>query len=457
VPLVQSALLFALLAAGDPAGVDWAKYEREAVEQLSKYLAIDTSNPPGNEVKAARFLAEILRGAGIEPEIVEVAPNRANLIARLKGDGSKKAVILSNHLDVVGADRSEWRNPPFSGAIIDGEIWGRGALDMKGTAIVQLTVMRALKARRVPLHRDVVFLALADEEDQSIGAEWIRKNRPELVSSAEYLLNEGANAVVHDGKVQYYGVSTTEKTVLWLELRVRGTSGHGSIPIKDGATDRLIAALERLRRAETPVTLLPSVESYFAGLAPRERPELREKMARIKRHLRDPRFMRELTSNSSYNALLRNTVAITGLRAGDKVNVIPGEASATLDCRLLPGTDKRAFLSWLSGVLGDAAIEVRETTYFPTLESPVETELMRVIRGVASKYDPGVPVIAVPLTSTTDSSIFRALGVVAYGFEPFRLTEADLSTQHGANERVSTANIAHGMRFLYDVMLGLAE
>jgi acetylornithine deacetylase/succinyl-diaminopimelate desuccinylase-like protein len=452
---VRALIVLSLLSAAQ-AG-ELGKYETEAIDQLRKYLAIDTTNPPGNELKAARFLADVLRAAKIEHEVIEVAPGRANLIARIKGDGSKKALILSNHLDVVGAEPAEWKQPPFSGALVDGEIWGRGALDMKGSAIVQLAVMRAVQDSGRKPKRDLVYLALADEEDQSLGAEWIRKNRPDVLRGAEFLINEGANAILVDGKVQYYGVSTTEKTVLWLELHAKGTSGHGSIPNKSGANDRLIAALERLRRAETPIVLLPSVESYFSGLAPRERPELREKMKRVRRHLRDPRFMRELTKNPSYNALLRNTVAITGLRAGEKVNVIPGEAIATLDCRLLPGTDKTQFLAWLKGVLADDAIEIRETTYFPTLESPVESELMRAIRDVAAKHDPGVPVIAVPLTGTTDSSIFRALGVISYGFEPFRLDDEALNTQHGANERVSVENMRFAIRFLHDVARALID
>jgi len=447
-----SALALVLVAAPE---VDWLAYEREAAQQLAAYLAVDTTNPPGKELAAAKFLAAQLKG--IESEIVEIAPGRANLIATLRGDGTKKAIILSNHMDVVEATPSEWKHPPFSGALIDGEIWGRGALDMKGTAIVHLTVMRILQARGVKLSRDIVFLGLADEEEGGTGAQWIVKNRPKLLENADYLFNEGANAMIVDGKVQYYGVAASEKSSLWLELVARGPSGHGSIPIAGSALDKMIAALGRLRKAETPVTLLPSVESYFNGVAPREEsPLLRTKMAHARRYLKDKEFMRAMTARPEYNALLRTTVSITSVRSGDKVNVIPGEAIATLDCRLLPGTNQADFLTWLRGVLADKSIEIKVTSYFPTSESRVDTELMRVIRNVAGKYDPGVPVFAELLTSTTDSSTFRALGTVVYGFEPFRLTGEELDTAHGANERISTANLAHAIRFMHDVVMGIA-
>ncbi len=436
--------------------IDWTKYEREAAEQLAAYLAVDTTNPPGNELRAARFLAARLQG--MEPEVLEIAPGRANVVARLKGDGRKKAIILSHHMDVVEATPSEWKHPPFSGARVGGEIWGRGALDMKGSAIVHLAVMRALRDRGAKLSRDVVFLGVADEEEGGTGAQWMVKNRPQLFTGAEYLFNEGANAMIVDGKVQYYGVAASEKTSLWLELVTKGPSGHGSIPIAGSALDRMIAALDRLRRAETPISLLPSVESYFAGVAPRETtPVLKAKLGQARKHLKDREFMRALTARPEYDALIRNTVSITSVRSGEKVNVIPGEALATLDCRLLPGTNKADFLTWLRKTLDDPGVEIRETSYFPTLESRVDTELMRVIRDVTAQYDPGVPVFAELLTSTTDSSTFRALGVTVYGFEPFRLTTEELDTAHGADERISEANLAHAMRFMHDVISKIAE
>lgn len=422
-------LIALMLAAASPPATS---YEEQTVALVREYLAIDTSNPPGNEAKGAALLARELAKSGIKAQVFQVAPKRADVYAILESDDQQRPLILSNHIDVVGADPKEWKHPPFSGALIDGEIWGRGALDMKTTGIVQLMVMRMLKQAKKPLHRDVIFLALADEEADGTGALFMAKQKKDLIQSAELLLNEGANIFVEHGRVTHYGVATTEKALLWLELEVKGEGGHGATPSKDGALDRLIAALDRLRRAETPVRMIPAVERYFAGIQSKPDP-----------------------SNREHNALIRDTVAITSVNAGDKVNVIPGSARATLDCRLLPGSDKAAFMKWLRIVLADDRIAIKETLDFPTLESPIDTPLMRAIVKVAGQYDPGVPVVPMLLTGTTDSSVFRELGIVAYGFEPYALTDDQLALQHGADERISVENVKRALRFTYELVAEL--
>jgi len=295
---------------------------------------------------------------------------------------------------------------------------------------------------------------LADEEDGSIGATWMAENGRHLLRDAQYLINEGATLVAQDGAVRHVGVATMEKSVLWLRLSATGQAGHGSTPGGTGALDRLLAALERVRADPRPIRLLPSVAAYFAGIAAGLPDDLRA-AAQLRDHLADGPFLARLTADPRHNALLRDTVAVTGVHAGDKVNVIPGTAQATLDCRLLPGTDKAEFLAWLRRTLADDQIAIEELLFFATEESPIDTGLMRSIRRVAARMHPGAPVFPVPLTSTTDSSVFRSMGITSYGFEPWVLTEEELLLTHGADERISVENLEHGLRFLYGVIEGL--
>jgi acetylornithine deacetylase/succinyl-diaminopimelate desuccinylase-like protein len=418
-------------------------YDAEAVRVLRDYLRIDTTNPPGNELAAARFFEKLFASFGVRGEVIDIAPGRANFYARVRGDGTKRPLVLTNHMDVVGAEAKLWRQPPFSGALMDGEIWGRGALDMKTTGVVQAMVLKRLVESRVPLARDVIFLALADEEDGSLGAAHLVDERPELVANAEFALNEGANIELDEARrLRHYAVATMEKSVLWLELSAKGEPGHGSTPRDDDALHRLTRALGRVLAAPHRITVVPAVRAYFAAVDPKLVLE------------RDAE--RLAAADPFHNALLRNTVAVTAVHAGDKVNVIPARATALLDCRLLPGARKEQFLGWLRATLADDTIAINETLWFETLESPVETELMRGIRAVAAESDPGAKVIPLPLVSTTDSSFFRKLGIVTYGFEPLRLTEAEQDQQHGNDERVSVENVRFALRFQYELVRRLA-
>src|SRR5216110_1288608 len=252
-----------------PGDADWKALGDEATALLSQYLRINTTNPPGNEIAAARWLQAVLRRDGIEAQVFEPAPGKANLYARLAGDGTARPVILLNHMDVVLATREYWTVDPFGGLNKDGYVWGRGALDMKGEGIAQLMTMLVLKRARVPLKRDIIFLATADEEiGAGVGAAWIVDHQADLVKDAEFLLNEGGLTRADGrGGVEFYGIGTTEKSPFWLDVTAHGTAGHGSRPTPDNPVHRLVRALDRIANWQTPLSVTPAVERSFRDLA----------------------------------------------------------------------------------------------------------------------------------------------------------------------------------------------
>jgi acetylornithine deacetylase/succinyl-diaminopimelate desuccinylase-like protein len=448
----------ALIAA--PVESDWQALGDEAAAKLSRYIRINTTNPPGNEIVAARWLAAALQRDGIEARIFEPAPGKANLYARLAGDGSARPLILLNHMDVVLASPEYWTVDPFSGVIKDGYVWGRGALDMKGEAVAQLMTMLILKRAHVPLKRDVIFLATADEEiGAGVGAGWFAEHQRDLLRDAEFLLNEGGlTRSDGGGGVQFFGVGTTEKSPYWLDVTARGTAGHGSRPTPDNPVNRLVRALNRIADWQTPLLVTPTVERSFRDLATIERDTtVRRWLADIKKALRDSLAVRTLTSDLTYNALLRNTISITGLKGSDKTNVIPPIATAALDVRLLPGQEPAAFLSDLVRVVGDTAVTFKpQGPNWPATESSTETEMFRAITAVARARHANALVTALMLPGFTDSHYFRRLGIQSYGLSPFPLSENDSRGVHGNDERVSLDALRFGVRFYYDVVSRVA-
>jgi acetylornithine deacetylase/succinyl-diaminopimelate desuccinylase-like protein len=457
-PVLETPARVSLIAA--PTDADWKALGDEATALLSQYLRVNTTNPPGNEIAAARWLADVLRRDGIEAQIFEPAPGKANLYARLAGDGSARPLILLNHMDVVLASPEYWTVDPFSGVIKDGYVWGRGALDMKGEAIAQLMTMLVLKRARVPLKRDIIFLATSDEEiGAGVGAAWIAEHQADLVRNAEFLLNEGGLTRANGrGGVEFYGVGTTEKSPFWLNVTARGTAGHGSRPTPDNPVHRLIRALNRIADWQTPLTVTPAAERSFRDLATIERDSIgRRWFADIRTALRDSTAVRAITADLTYNALLRNTISITGLKGSDKTNVIPPVATAAIDVRLLPGQDPSAFLADLVRVVGDTAVTVQpQGPNWPATESSTETEMFRAITAVAHARNPNALVTTLMLAGFTDSHYFRRMGIASYGLGPFPLTQGESRGVHGNDERVSVAALRVGVRFYYDVVARVA-
>lgn len=440
-----------------PRPIDWDSLRAETGRNLSAYLAINTTNPPGNELLAARYLQQVLARDGIEARILDTAelgPGRANLYARLRGNGEKGAIALVNHLDVVPATRRFWSVDPFSGAIRDGYVWGRGALDMKGEGMVQLMAMIALKRSGVPLTRDIVFIGNADEEIEGRGAHTFVRRHPDLLREVEFLMTEGGDNRVEGGALEYFGIGVAEKRTFWQRLTVDGTPSHGSRPTKQNPVPRLVDALHRLAHYETPLHLTPGIEKYFHDIAPQYSGRQRAWLADVAHALADSAARAWITDDVYWNAFLRNTISLTALSGSDKTNVIPAQATAELDIRLLPDQDTASVRAELLRVVHDTAVHW-ETILGPRapLESPIATALFRAIERAARERDPGARVTTPMLTGATDRPIYRALGIVTYGFDPFKVDGAERQRGvHGNDERVSLENIGFGVHYLYDVL-----
>lgn len=448
--LLLSALLFS------PTDIDWIRARSEAVQLLQELIRIDTTNPPGKELAAVRHIQKVLDAEGIEARILDVAPGRANLYARIKGDGSKRSLVLLSHTDVVMADAARWSIPPFSGELRNGFVYGRGALDMKGTVAVHVTLMRLLKRHKLPLKRDVILLAVADEEAGGWGAASLIKNHFDLIRGVEFLLNEGDVGYVKNGKLEQYGVDVMEKAALWLRLTASGPAGHGSIPLENSSVNRLLNALERLRAWETPINVPPAVAEGYRIRAPFQTdPVLRSAYANLEEALKEPALRQRLLANTTLNAEVRNTFTITGLQGSEKVNVIPGSAWAQIDARLLPGETPEGFIAQLRRVLKDPGLKIDVLEGSTPNASSADTALMHAIRAAAARRDPTVPVIPTMLTSSTDSAKFRAVGITAYGFEPFKLDDGELERSHGDDERLSVENVGFALQFMFDVIVEL--
>jgi acetylornithine deacetylase/succinyl-diaminopimelate desuccinylase-like protein len=439
--------------------IDWTALGDETIDLLRRYLMVDTTNPPGNETAGVRFLADVLARDGIECETLEAAPGRGSLRARLAGDGSLGAIVLHHHIDVVYADRRYWTVDPFGGVIADGYLYGRGAIDMKSTGILQLGAMLALKRARVPLKRDLVYLATADEEAGSeFGAQFIADHRRDWLAGAEYALSELA-AVHTDPKLKapLGAIVISEKTGLALVLTARGEPGHGSMPWPDTAPNRLVRALNRLLEAERPPRVLPEVQEFFTSVASLMAPEESAGYDDLTRSLGDPAFRSRFLSNRQWAAMVRTTFAVTMLRGSEKSNVIPPEASAQIDCRMLAGDDPEEIAAWVRGVIADehVRVSIAREPKIPNL-SPPDTELYKAMADALRRRAPGVVVAPMVLVAFTDSWVFRRCGLHGYGFSPFVIDESELLRIHGNDERISLENLREGVRVYTEMLQDVA-
>ncbi len=420
--------------------IDWDAATDEAVALLREYLRIDTSNPPGNESAAVEFVSRILAAEGIPFEIAEGIPGRANLFARL-GPASG-GVCLLNHTDVVPVERQFWDRDPFSGDLVDGMVWGRGALDMKGMGILELVVFLLLHRQRLALNASLSFLAVADEEAGSAaGAAWVAENRPAWMDT-DLVINEGAYGLAFPTGAQMFQVAPTEKVPFWLKLTVRGRPGHGSVPHGDNCAEHLVRALDRITRWQRELRLVPVMRSHFDALG----------KAGVLRAGDDDAARRLAQRNPALKARMSNTVTVTTITSGIKVNVIPAEASATLDCRLLPDVEVSTFLSELRQVLDDERVEIEVLNQYVGAESPMDTRFVSVVSDVIRELAEGAHIAPEMTSGFTDSRIFRLRGIPAYGFVPCLVPPEELAGVHGHNERISVENIRLGLQVLYEVV-----
>src|SRR3954452_3445934 len=351
---------------------DWKQIESEALGTLQAYVRINTSNPPGDVTNAADFLVDLLKREGIDVKRFESGPGRSIVVARLKGSGSgAKALLLEHHMDVVAADASRWARDPFAAEIADGRMWGRGTIDMKGIGVTQIYAFLLLHRLRVPLARDVILMAVPDEEvGGAMGAEWMRKNHYDELDP-EYVIDEGgfgSRDMFTAGKL-VFGISVAEKKIMWLKLRAEGVAGHGSQPHDKNPNEHLMRALSRLFAEPIAAGSFPVVET-------------------MKQRLGGP-----LAENKFNNAIQHSTISLTSLRSGvgdpPKVNVIPSVAEATLDCRLLPGTTAAQWIKEIERRLNDPTIkiEVINAGDDPVV-SPLDTPLYRALETAITRRHP---------------------------------------------------------------------
>src|SRR6266581_5550744 len=432
------------------------QYSDLAVQWMQDYLRIDTTNPPGNEARAAAFFKKILDQEGIENRVFDYAPGRANLWARIPHTtaDTRRPIILLNHMDVVTSDASHWKAPPFSGAIVGGSMYGRGAQDMKDEGLAQLLVMVMLKREKPALDRDVIFLAVSDEEAAGTGTDWMIKHQRELLENAEFLINEGGENLLENGKVRYMGVDVGEKTTYWLKVTAHGRPGHGSRPNPDSAPDRLVRALNRIIAFRTPLRVLPVVDEFLRDMAPQESPERAAEYRNIHKAIEDKKFQDEVEKDESLNFLLRDTISLTMMGGSEQTNVIPPEAWANLDVRILPGGDPKALLEAVRRVVNDpnVTVEPLNAEFRVANYSPTDNALFAAIREVSGNYFPGTPVVPHITSGYTENQRYRPLGINAYGFSPYAATDEEGHTEHGNDERIRVEELRRGPRILFDVV-----
>ena len=425
-------------AAGAQGTPDWKAVEREAIQTIQSYVRINTSNPPGDVTKAADFLMGIFEREGIQARRFESAPGRSIVLARLTGSGAAKPILLLHHMDVVPTDPSRWQHDPFGGEIADGKIWGRGSIDMKGLGVVQLMAFLSLKRQHVALDRDVILMAVPDEEvGGALGAQWMRANHYAEIDP-EYILDEGgfgSRDLFAPGKL-VFGISVAEKKIMWLKLRAEGVAGHGSQPHDKNPNDRMIRALARLLGEPMPTSafsVLDTMKARVGALAP----------------------------NKFNNAIQHSTISITSFRSGvgdpPKVNVIPSVAEATLDCRVLPGTTKDQWLAEIRRRLGDpeVRIEIINEGDDPVVTTQ-DSSFYKALEAAVKRMYPDAILTPMVVPYGTDSNGFRPRGVKSYGFTPVIVPAEAAMSMHGDAEYLPLDAVGPAIQILFEALKATA-
>lgn len=433
---------------------DTSALAREAQDWLVELVKINTTNPPGNEEAAAKYIAGILAKEGIQAELLPVAPGRSAVVARLRSSAvpdPSKALLLVAHMDTVGVDRTKWSVDPYAGIIKDGYLYGRGSQDDKGMLAANLAAFIALKRANRSLNRDVIFLGTADEEQFGDASLKILITRYWDKFAAAYALNEGGILVVKNNKVQYIGVQASEKVSLNVNVLATGKGGHASTPSRENPVVHLAAAVEKIGNYTAPVRLTSIVRRYFEGLAAIEDDDIAKWMRVVDTADRGEHAQRVLSdADPMWNSMMRDTVAPTMLQAGIRANVIPSEARGVLNIRLIPGDSSEALLSELRKIVNDPQVKLE-----PQLDgglaapnSSIETDFYSLITKVSAQEFAGAPVLPYMSTGATDSSQLRLHNVQAYGLKPFPLSLEDIHRVHGDDERIPLASFAKGVDFL---------
>jgi acetylornithine deacetylase/succinyl-diaminopimelate desuccinylase-like protein len=458
------AVLSIVLSPSAPAQVpqvDWTRQQAEILRHYRSLIQIDSSNPPGNETKVVDYLKKVLEADGIPTQVFALDPARANLVARIRGNGSKRPLLIMAHTDVVGVQKEKWPVEPFGAVLKDGYIWGRGAVDDKDNLAASLMLMLLLKRTNAPLDRDVIFLAESGEEGTTRwGIEHMVNEHFDAIE-AEYALAEGGGMTLDNGRVTVVAVSTTEKLPRRTRLVVNGTSGHGSVPRTDNALVHLSAAVAKLGAWETPMKLNDTTRTYFERLASISPPEKAARYNGLTDPARTGAIQRYLAENEpQHYSMLRTSVVPTILKAGFRMNVIPSEAEATIDVRAVPNEDLPAFEAEMRRVIGDPAVKVERMTEGErpvTPPSRLDSEVFRALENVSKRMFPGSTTLPTMLTGATDMAFLRARGVQSYGIGP-AVTEDDRINfgAHSDVERLSEASLYRFAEFTWSVALEIA-
>ena len=429
---------------------------REAKDLLVSLLRIDTSNPPGNEVEAARFLEGVLRREGISCQVFEPAPGRGSIVARWPGDGRGQPLLLMGHLDVVPARAEDWRYPPFGGTVAEGAIWGRGSLDCKDMVAGWVTILVWMKRLGLEPARDVILAATADEEAGGTwGMAWLAREHPELLR-AEAALNEGGGAPFTLGERHAFTCQAAEKGVCWLRLTARGQAGHGSVPLADNAVVKLARAVARLGEVDLPLHLTPTAEAMLAAFVEAGGPAvgraIKQALAAGGRR-EDLERVLPPEKAAALAATLRNTVSPTVLAAGSKTNVIPSVATAEVDGRMLPGFEPQTFLAEVRDALGEAAgdVQVEVIMTDQPSASPFPAPIVECLRASLARHAPGSTLVPFMSTGMTDGRFVRRLGVPVYGFWPY-LPHVPVHLAHGTDERLPEDSFRFALQVMWDAV-----
>ena len=410
--------------------------ELDPIDLLKEFVAVDTINPPGNEINAVRFYAEIFDQYGISYQVAESAPGRGNIWARIEG-GDQPALMLLQHTDVVPSDKEYWETDPMLGTIKDGYLYGRGVIDMKGLGIAHLVSFLNAYKNQEKLTRDIVFMATADEEAGGFfGAGWMLENHPEAFDGVKLLLNEGGSGTTYEDK-EIFSVEVTQKVPVWLRLKSEGSPGHGSSPQTISAVTQLIEALNNLYKNPFPARIIEPVDTYFKALAEDMRDSEKDTFMDMATAVQSDKFLRDLQDSSpSWHALTRDTCSITMLEGSSKINVVPPVAFAEVDCRMLPDRAVTEFIQDFNERVSPFNIKTELIMAFGPAVSSTTSELFQAIEKVTKKEYPNSRVIPAVSTGFTDSHFTREIGIESYGFNPMLFESGEFRGVHGNNERV---------------------
>ena len=444
---------------------DWTTLQAETISRLQALIRFDTTNPPGNELPLARYLERALREEGIEAQLLEPSRDRAAVIGRIRGDGSRRPVMLLAHMDVVGVERSNWSFDPFDGHVADGYLYGRGAIDDKGMLAANLMTMlvlkRTLARSSATLARDVIFVATSDEEaGGEWGIAWLAEHYADLLET-EYAINEGGRTRIIQGGRTYLAVQTAEKISHVVTATARGPAGHAAIPLPDNAVFRLSRGLEKLSRYVEPVVLTETTRNFFGGLA-KIWPDAAEKGAMIALIDGDAKASEagatRLSSTPVFNAVLRNGISPTILEGGSRYNVIPASVGAVMNVRTIPGQRIDDVIERMRKIVAADGVEIEVTQR--GVEAPgsdPSSPFFQAIAASATDLNPEITVVPYLSTGVTDSARLRQMGVQAYGVLPFPMAQSDEERMHGHDERVPIASLHFGTRLIYGAIERIAS